>query len=331
MRRKILRSFILAVCGISFGFGSAGAGQPFGNNWDTWGTDDQIGTINYITPDVVKTAATLVKHGKVFSLAIPLQVGKPGWPGRVFRHFMTRTGQGAGKGIGGTDDMVVLYLQVSTQWDGLPHIYYNGTMYGGHDVTKHVTHDGALRNDIDQLKDKMVTRGVLLDVARFKGVDHLERGYIITADDLEQTARQQGVAIKQGDCLMIRTGWITQLLQWEWPGRDPYKDGEPGLGLSATKWVKDKKIACLATDSLAVEAIPFDPEAVKLVSTEGAKVFPVHVELIVNQGMIIGELFYFEDLAADSATDKVYEFMFVSPPLRVVGGVGSAINPQAIK
>jgi len=309
----------------------AWAGQPFGNNWGKWGPDDQIGTINYITPQIVQEAAGLVKQGKVYSLAIPLEADKPGWPGRIFRHLMTRTGQGAGEGIGGTDDMAVVYLQVSTQWDGLPHIYYNGKMYGGHAVGTYVTHAGASRNDIDQLKDKMVTRGVLLDVARFKGVDHLERGYIITAEDLEKTAAQQGVTVQQGDCLMIRTGWINVLLDWKWPGRDPYKDGEPGLGLSAAKWVKDKKIACLATDSLAVEAMPFDPEALELVSTEGSKAFPIHVELIVNQGMIIGEIFYFEELAKDCAADKVYEFMFVSPPLRVVGGVGSPLNPQAIK
>lgn len=331
MTRTILRSVILALCVAGLSTGPALAGQPFGNNWDKWGKDDQIGTINYITPEVIRNAATLVKQGKVFSLAIPLEAGKPGWPGRVFRHLMTRTGQGAGEGIGGNDDMAVIYLQVSTQWDGLPHIYYNGKMYGGHDVAEHVTHNGAQRNDIDQLKDKMVTRGVLLDVARFKGVEHLDSGYIITAEDLEQTAAQQGVEVKPGDCLMIRTGWINVLLEWKWPGRDPYTDGEPGLGLSAAKWVKDKQIACLATDSLAVEAMPFDPEALKVISTEGRKAFPIHVELIVNQGMIIGEIFYFEDLATDSAEDGVYEFMFVSPPLRVTGGVGSPINPQAIK
>lgn len=331
MRRILLRGFMLALCGLSLGFSGTWAGQPFGNNWGKWGPDDQVGTINYITPQVIQEAATLVKRGKVFSLAIPLQPDKPGWPGRVFRHFMTRTGQTATTGIAGTDDMVVLYLQVSTQWDGLPHIHYNGKMYGGFEVLQYVTHDGASRNDIDQLKDKLVTRGVLLDVARFKGVDHLERGYIITAEDLENTAKHQGVAMKQGDCLMIRTGWMNVLLDWQWPGRNPYEDGEPGLGLSAAKWVKDQHVACLATDSLAVEVIPFDPEALEVVSTEGSKAFPIHVELIVNQGMIIGELFYFEELAKDCATDKVYEFMFVAPPLRVVGGVGSAINPQAIK
>jgi kynurenine formamidase len=331
MTRAILRGLILALCVAGLSSIPVLAGQPFGNNWDKWGDDDQIGTINYITPDVIRNAASLVKQGKVFSLAIPLEAGKPGWPGRVFRHLMTRTGQGAGEGIGGNDDLAVIYLQVSTQWDGLPHIYYNGKMYGGHAVEKYVTSQGALRNDIDQLKDKMVTRGVLLDVARFKGVEHLERGYVITAEDLEQTAAKQGVDIKQGDCLMIRTGWINVLLGWKWPGRDPYKDGEPGLGLSAAKWVKDKNIACLATDSLAVEAMPFDPEALKAISTEGGKAFPIHVELIVNQGMIIGEIFYFEDLAKDCAADGVYEFMFVSPPLRVVGGVGTPINPQAIK
>lgn len=309
----------------------AQAGQPLGTNWGKWGADDQIGTINYITPEVRKEAAKLVKQGKVFSLAIPLKADLPGWPGRIFRHFMSGTGQGITEGIGGADDMVTMYLQVSTQWDGLPHIHYNGKMYGGLEVDKNISVNGAKRNDIDQLKDKMVTRGVLLDVARYKGVEHLERGYIITAEDLDNTAKQQGVAIKSGDCLMIRTGWINVLMKWKWPGRDPYEDGEPGLGLSAAKWVKEKQIACLATDSLAVEAMPFDPEALAAINTEGRKAFPIHVELITHQGMIIGEIFYFEDLAKDCAEDKVYEFLFASPPLRVVGGVGSPINPQAIK
>ena len=112
---------------------------------------------------------------------------------------------------------------------------------------------------------------------------------------------------------------------------EPYEFGEPGPGYAATQWLKKKEVACIALDNLAVEPIPFDPEGVEKVMDKDPKIFPIHVELLVNQGMPIGEIFNFEALAADSAKDGQYDFLFSATPLRIVGGVGSPLSPVAIK
>lgn len=306
------------------------------NNWGKWGADDQLGTLNYVTQDVRREAAHSVKSGAVFNLAIDLKSGQPGWPGRNYRHgftYIAHTFSKDGGGIGASDDYAFIDLQVSTQWDGFPHIFYDGTLYNGVPSSV-ITAMGTQKHSIHLWADHFATRGVLLDVARHKGVDFLEKGYIITADDLEATMTKQGVDVRSGDCLMIRTGWITRLFQHKWPMKDQAEAlefGEPGLGYSATQWLKAKEVACIALDNLGVEAIPFDPEAQEKVMAKAPKVYPVHVELLVNQGMPIGELFNFESLAEHSANDGQYDFLFSAPPLRVVGGVGSPLSPMALK
>jgi len=170
-------------------------------------------------------------------------------------------------------------------------------------------------------------------MAKYKGVANLEKGYIITPADLDGCCKAQKVEVKPGDILCVRTGWMNVLRKMTWPmrGNEPYEVGEPGPGLQACKWIKDKKVCAIAVDNLGVEAIPFDPEGLEKVNDVGFKGFPVHVELLVNQGVALGEIFDFEELAKDCAADGVYEFMMVAPPLKIVGGVGSPLSPLAIK
>lgn len=327
------RSKVVAFAATLIGWvASAGAEQPFGNNWKTWGEHDEVGTLNYVTPEIRRAAATLVREGRVWSLAVPLKAGMPAYPGRAYLHFLAFNRNPDGPGQGGADDAVVLHPQYTTQWDGLAHIYGEGKTYGGHRAADVVSADnGARRLDVDKWRDRVVTRGVLLDVARFRRVDAMQPGEVVTVADLEGAARAQGVEVRQGDCLLVRTGFIKTLLAMDWPGPDLRKFGEPGLGIGAAEWLKRQKVACVAVDNMGMEVMPHEPEALKRILPTGNAFLPIHVELIANQGMAVGEMFYLEDLAADAARDRIYEFLFVAPPLRIVGGIGTPLNPQAIR
>src|SRR3974390_2028000 len=170
-------------------------------NWGKWGPNDEIGTLNYTSPEDIIAAAGLVKKGKVISLALNFdqhgpQGAKSKYPamGRINPlHLMLRTGTDAysgvldHRGIRAADDLVVLPLQSGTQWDGLGHIFYENYMWNGFDC-REVTSAGAQKCGIEKTKNKMVGRGVLLDVARTKGVESLDDGYGTTTQDLYTTA-----------------------------------------------------------------------------------------------------------------------------------------------
>src|SRR5580765_8893089 len=165
-------------------------------NWGTWGPDDEIGTLNYITPESIAAAARLATTGKVFALGIPLQrEGPQSGTRQRFNpiHTMFRDGGdqprtpaevAAMQGYGGSDDWIVMPLQSVTQWDSLAHIFYEGKMWNGYDANL-VTSSGAAKNSIDKTTNKIVGRGVLLDVPRYKGAPFLQPGYAITVEDLE--------------------------------------------------------------------------------------------------------------------------------------------------
>src|SRR5215470_13507157 len=233
-------------------------------NWGRWGPDDEIGTLNFISPDVIARASQLVTAGKVFALGIPLQREGPQSGTRLrFNpiHSMFRDGGDqprtpaeveAMEGYGGSDDWIVMPLQCATQWDSLAHIFYEGKMYNGYDAAL-VTSSGAARNSIDKTKSKIAGRGVLLDVARHKGVRALEPGYAISVDDLEATAAAQRVEILPGDILLIRTGHMTRYLEnWKNYDLDPF----PGMSIHTTPWLHAKQIAAIASDNYAVEVRP---------------------------------------------------------------------------
>ncbi len=299
-------------------------------NWGRWGASDELGTLNYITPEKIVAAATLVRRGTVFSLAIPFDSSGPqsGVGGRSNPiHFMLQDGgdilSGAQDFIPGLrycDDAVTMPLQCATQWDALSHIYFDGKMYNDRGPEL-VTSAGARANSIDKLKDKIVSRGVLLDIPRFRGKPWLEPGEAIVPADLDGAAAQQKVAIASGDIVLIRTGQMAQVrASGDW---GTYAGGPaPGLSLTTADWLAANQIAGYATDTWGTEVIP----------NETPDVFqPLHCVAIVNMGMLVGEIFDLEALASDCAADGVYEFLFVAPPLTITGAVGSPINPQAIK
>lgn len=301
------------------------------SNWNRWGPDDQIGTLNHITPEMLVGAAKLIKTGKTFALGLPLdeklQSGLFGGRWNPI-HTMLATGTDAAAGnqddpspyLRYADDAINLPCQCSTQWDALAHIFLDDKMYNGYPATE-VDARGAKMLGIEHTRDKMAGRGVLLDVARFKGVDALEDGYAITNDDLDQTAAAQGVEIKIGDFVIVRTGQQEACLaKGDWGS---YAGGDaPGLAFETCYWIKDKDIAGICSDTWGCEVRPNETNEANQ---------PWHWVVIPAIGITMGEIFYLKELAEDCAKDGVYEFFFCAPPMHIPGGCGSPINPQAIK
>jgi len=306
------------------------------SNWGRWGPDDELGTLNHIRAEDVIAATRLVRDGRVFSLSIPVDEKGPqtGGFGRFNPiHLMIRDGNAAITGtvvrdfyggrdrwIRGTDDLLILPLQSGTQWDALAHIVFDGMIYNGYDATT-VGGKGALRNDITNARDRVVGRGVLLDLPRSQGRDWLDPGEAIHAADLDACARMEGVTLGRGDIVLIRTGQLAQVRSaGEWGS---YAGGPaPGLGLDAAPWIHDLDLAAVASDTWGLEVLP----------NETPDVFqPMHIILIVHTGLLVGEIFDLEALADDCASDGRYEFLLTAVPLPVTGGVGSPVNPLAIK
>ncbi len=299
------------------------------SNWGRWGKDDQIGTLNTITPDDIVRAAGLVRKGRSFGLGIPLntkiQTGLFGGRWNPIHTFLATgtdafSGNQDAGGIEYADDAINMPIQGSTHWDSLNHVYYEKKMYNGYDC-RLVDSKGAAKNGIENTREKMVGRGVLLDIARFKGVEYLEDGYGISNADLDDCAAAQGVEIRKGDFVIFRTGQQEKCLKsGVWTG---YAGGDaPGVKFENCYWLKDKDVAAICSDTWGCEVRPNETTEVNQ---------PWHWVVIPAIGISMGEMFYLKDLAADCAADKVYEFFFCAPPLNLPGGTGSPINPQAIK
>lgn len=293
------------------------------SNWGRWGPDDQIGTLNFITPERIRRASALVRRGRVFDLSLALDEHgpQPGGNGRYnAQHTMTQIDTQRPAGMAVFDDEVRMALQGSTQWDSLAHVGYDGYLYNGVPVGT-VTEDGAEFNSIDRTADRIVGRGVLLDIARAVGKDELPGGFEVTAELLSLAEERSGTEVGPGDILLVRTGWQRIFDRGD---RDRFMDRSlaPGLGLSSSRWLRDRDVAALAADTQAVEVKP---------PRDGGATHPVHMVLIRDMGMTLGELFDLEALAADCAEDAVYEFLFVAPPLKITGAVGSPVTPLAIK
>jgi kynurenine formamidase len=301
------------------------------SNWGRWGDDDELGTVNFITPEKTKAAAKLVRQGKILSLAIPFDKDGPqsGFAGRTNPlHYMMQDGGDVVSGaqdwiptLRYTDDAVVMPLQCATQWDALAHIFFEGKMYNGR-TPDQVNSGGALKNSIVPLAAKIATRGVLLDIPKLKGKAWIDPGEPIYPEDLDAAAASQRVAVERGDIVLIRTGQIAQCrAQKSWGGYAGTADA-PGLSLACAEWIYQKEIAGYATDTWGTEVLPNETSDV---------LQPIHCVSLVHGGILIGEIFDLDGLSADCAADGVYEFFFVAPPLPITGAVGSPINPQAIK
>jgi len=280
------------------------------SNWGRWGAADEVGTFNLITPELVTRAAGLVKRGKVYSLSMPLEADGPQWPTRHKTWRVTTFGQRP-NGTGSADDVVTMHSHSGTHMDALCHVWYDEQLYNGFSAPEHVTSQGAAHNSIDRLP-YLVGRGLLLDIAAWKGVDNLALGEPITAADLDACAKAQNVVPQPGDILLLRTGWIRIFSS----DRARYSQGEPGIDESTLPWLKAHDIVAVGADNQAIEVLEQIP----------APALPVHRGAIRDLGLYLVENLNLEALAAD----RIYESLVVIAPLPLTAAIGSPVNPIAL-
>ncbi|HLH70295.1 MAG TPA: cyclase family protein [Candidatus Dormibacteraeota bacterium] len=234
-------------------------------NWGRWGPEDQVGALNYITPDLVQSAAGLIRRGAVFSLAITFGASGP-QTGRLGRFnpmlFCLRDGADtyAGmldtglQGSGYSDDVIMLPTHGATHWDALAHVHFESRMWNGYDC-REVTSFGARRNDITTYRDRIVGRAVLLDLPRWLGVDWCQPGQAIEGHDLDACAAAQNVEVRRGDIVLLRFGHIAMCrARGSW---GDYAGGDaPGLGFDSLGWLYERQVAGVASDTWGVEVRP---------------------------------------------------------------------------
>jgi kynurenine formamidase len=302
-----------------------------GNNWGRWGADDEVGTANLLGARSVVEAARLIKTGRVISLALPLERNGPVHPNRSqVMHMFHYTPADSMvdsdlarrfPGFQGSDDYIFMPLQASTQWDGLAHAAYGGLLYNGHPTTNVDSYSGARKCGIQHMRDRLVGRGVLLDVPSSLGIDRLEPGFRIEADHLDETCRRYDLQVESGDIVLIRTGHIARFYELD-DRADFWKIDSPGIGLTGVDWLHEHDVAAAACDNVGFEADP---------PPEGSPcIYPLHVRLIRDLGLTIGELWWLEELAAGCADLRRWTFFLTAPPLNVTHAAGSPLNPLAI-
>ncbi len=303
--------------------------RPAGSAWGVFGDDDEVGTINLLTPERVVRAAGLVRKGAVFSLNWDVEKPSPPVLGRrPLRHTYIDLQPG-------TDDYYdTFYPQASSQWDSLCHMGHpEHGFYNGRGMAEFTGRAGS-RNGIDNWARRGIAgRFVLADVARWreaKGapVDNAEMD-AITVDQLDATLAWQGSELEDGDVLLIRLGWIGWYEAQTQETRDALAAMPvPGMktpGLSADRstdeWLWDRHVAAVASDVPALEALPYEPTVEKF----------LHWRVIPLLGLAVGEMFVLDALGADCVEDGVYEGLFTAAPINKAGGSGSPANALAIK
>jgi kynurenine formamidase len=293
--------------------------------WEVWGPSDNIGSINRVGSAQVLAAARLVRTGDVVSLSLPLDEPSPGvyFHREPYVHTPHRTANGR------DDKIDNLYLQFSSQWDGLRHMRYRDRYWGG-----------RTDEDLDSSTDigieywaqrGLIGRGVLIDVVAYqesigRPIEFTE-SFEITPELIESIAASEGVRFTPGDFLIVRTGWIEGYRSLDLEARQAMQGtiGKgfacPGLESSQTtaKWLWDTGIAGVACDNPAVEVLPVNRE----------KGF-LHRRMIALQGMAVGEFWWLGDLAQRCSEAKTYDFMLTSAPLNIAGGIGTPSNAYAI-
>lgn len=286
------------------------------SNWGRWGDEDGLGTVNLITPQKRVLAARLVQEGIAVSLARELDKQKSINNPDPFLHEMISTGLDPSTQFA-TDRYSVRYHGVAhTHLDALCHAFHDGKMYNGFTATL-VTETGCKRLSIRNFANGILTRGVLIDIASFKGVPYLEPGTAIFPADLDGWTEKTGIEIQSGDVVLIRTGKWARLDEKEsW---NTY-ESLAGLHASSVKWLRDRDVAIVGTDA-AADVIPS--------GIEGQR-FPVHKLLMVAMGTPIFDNLDLEVLSKEAKRQNRWEFLFIAAPLVVSGGTGSPLNPTAV-
>ena len=312
------------------------------SNWGRWGPDDQLGTLNLIDEAARLRGVASVVDGTALHLGIPMSEAEGiqmGFiEGRVNpTHTMVAVNHPQSDlpgWVAFSEDVVSFAVQCATHWDGLAHASYGpapdgGRLYNGFPAAS-ITEAGASRLGIQQIST-LVSRGILLDVARAKGVELLEPGYAITPADLDSAVAIAGIAVEPGDVLLVRTGQAAHLALPGRPGvggQDPVRNliaytwPTPGLTVATAGWFHDHDVAAVAIDTMVLEVYPCESDDLFL---------PVHLLHLVEMGMTQGQNWFLDELADACAADGRYSFLLDATPLPLTAALGSPVNPVALR
>jgi kynurenine formamidase len=280
-----------------------------------WGADDQRGAANRLTPAKVLQAKELIRQGRIYQLG---RVYEAGMPLPATRHYSLHIPQAyvlAGKNQGVYHDEVISgeLGQIGTQFDGLGHFGIGDLFYNGNRRADFAQPGGLTRLGIENV-GAIFTRGVLIDVARLRGVSQLAGGYEITVADLKNALARQRVDLGAGDVVLIHTGWGSLWMK----DNAKYLETAPGIGLAAGQFLADAEVTVVGADTSAVEVSPNPDKDLSV---------PVHQLLIARNGIYLHENLSTDELARDA----VYEFAYIFSPLRLKGATGSPGNPMAVR
>jgi kynurenine formamidase len=286
------------------------------SNWGRWGKEDQMGAVNLITPAKRKQAAGLVKEGVSVSLARNTETEKAADNDSPFVHTMTSTGKNPLEGFYAMDFITVSYHGwAHTHMDSLCHMFYKGKMFNGFSQEE-VTAKGAQKLAITNFKNGILTRGILMDIPRLKGVPYLQPGTPIYPEDLEAWEKKAGIKVGSGDVVLIRTGrWALRDSKGPWG----ISSNSAGLYASCARWLKSRDVAILGSDG-ASDVMPSGVAGVTQ---------PIHQLVLIAMGMPIFDNCDLEALSAEANKRQRWEFHLSAAPLAVTGGTGSPFNPIA--
>jgi len=297
-------------------------------NWGRWGPEDQRGTLNHIGPETLRDAAATVTDGKLFHLGLNFdkngpQTGSGRFNPKLYATDLFTPLNPAKPSAVYSDDVIHMPLQAATQWDALGHVHYDGVLYNNCKACDTLSEKGAARLGIEHLATPgIMSRGVLIDILRLKKVDRLAVDYAITVDDLNAACAAQGVQMRKGDIVLIRTGHIQRFTLEK--DRAAFTGMQPGLSPSCAEWVHDHSLAAVCADNLAVEVMA--PEGL---GSDMPLAF--HMFCLRDMGCPLGEMFNLDALAADCAQDGRYTFLLSAPPIAFTNAFGSPVNPLALK
>jgi kynurenine formamidase len=304
------------------------------SNWGRWGENDSLGTLNHITTEKRAAAARSVEHGVSVSCAWDVAMDLSDGAHNPPQRWMVKTGLGyhgegdpespagprSSDGSMGTASeflSLVFHGRPITHLDALSHVFWEGKMYGGLPSSYVTDRDGATVHDVRAVTHGIQTRGVLLDVARAKGVDRLETDQGVYPRDLEAAEELQGVRVEPGDVLLLRTGDGRRRLDRTW---NPDVEGQPGLQAACIPWLYERGVAAIGADG-PQELNPSGYPNIYL---------PVHSVGIVAMGLYLIDNCQLEDLAAACERFDRWHFFFNMSPLRLNGVTGSPVNPIAL-
>lgn len=310
-----IRSVSLVVVLGALAAAAAVLGQE--SSWfpSRWGAADQRGAANRLTPAKALEARDAIKTGVVYQLG---RTYESGMPMVGTRHFSLRIPQ-AFEPVSSNhfiyhDELVSGELgQIGTQFDGLGHAGIGDLFYNGNNRKDFAKAEGLTKLGVENV-GAIATRGVLVDVAGYKGVERLEGGYEITLDDFRGALRKQGTEIRPGDVVLVHTGWGSLWMK----DNAKFNASAPGIGLAVGQYLVEREIVMVGADNWTMDVLP---------NPNPDLVFPVHQLLLTRNGIYI-----FENLATeDLARDRAYEFAFFYAPLKLKGATGSPGNPIAIR